>query len=301
MRKIVSGFIVCLFSLSAFAAESDSSVVFKASFLKNELQSYEISRTLYSLQKKDTTSYERICFRADVYVKDSTENYNVLLWRFSKFSINTDDQQLKQLIELAKPVEISCRISKPGVLMEFLDGEKVSTCLEEALPQVLAPFANQQGSIAHAQVARIYDMRETLETLMLRSVNLFLQVYGLGYTLGEIVDVPTEVNSQFTSKPIKGITRKKLTKIDSDNHLAILSSATFLDNNELKRALKEYLHLDSIPQGYFNQENMGSVVMDLATSWPLWTFEQRETKTGDNKYGELVEIQYNPYEKPSVK
>jgi len=301
MRKFVSGFIICLFSLSALAAESDSSVVFKASFLKHEVQSYEISRTLYSLQKKDTTSYERIGFHADVYVKDSTEDYYVLLWRFSKFSINTDDRQLKQLIELAKPVEISCRISKPGVLMEFLDGEKVSTCLEEALPQVLAPFSNQQGSVARAQVAHIYDMRETIETLMLRSVNLFLQVYGLGYTLGEIVDVPVEVNSQFSSKPIKGITRKKLTKIDTENHLAVLSSATFLDNDALKSAIKEYLHLDSIPQEYLNQENMGSVVMDLTTSWPLWIFEQRETRTGNNKYGELVEIQYIPYEKPSVK
>ena len=183
----------------------------------------------------------------------------------------------------------------------ILDGKNVSKCLEEALPQVLAPYANQQGSIARAQVACVYDMRETLETLMLRSVNLFLQVYGLGYTLGEIVDVPTEVNSQFSLKPIKGIIRKKLTKIDSENHLAVLSFATFLDNDELKRTIKEYLHLDSIPQGYLYQENMGSVVMDLSTSWLLWTFEQRETRTGDNKYGELVEIQYIPYEKPTIK
>ena len=292
MRKIIFALYLCLVSSTLLAAESDSSVVFKASFLKNELQSYSVSRALYTIQKGDTTSFERLRFKADVYVKDSTENYYLLSWKFSKFSINTGNHQLRELIALAKPVEISYRITKPGVLMEFLNGENISTCLEEALPKVLEQYANKKGTEAQAEVASIYDMRETLETLMLKSINQFHQVYGLGYTLGEIVDVPTEVNSRFSSIPIKGIVRKKLTKIDSENHLAVLSTATFIDNKEFQKAFKEYLHADSIPEASINQENMGSIVMDLYTGWVLWTFDQRETISGNNVYGEIIEIQH---------
>ena len=292
MKKIIFYLFFSLIASTLSAVEMDSSVIFKASFLKNELQSYQISRGLYTIKKADTTSFERIKFNADIYVKDSTENYYLLNWRFSKFSINTDDQQLTQLIALAKPVEISCRISKVGVFMEFLDGEKVSACLEEALPVVLAQFANKKSDADKAQVARIYDLRETMETLMLRSIIQFHQVYGLGYKLDEVVDVPTEVNSRFSSTPIKGIIRKKLTKIDTENNIAVLSTATFLDTKEFQKAFKEYLHIGAIPESSLNQENMGSIVMDLSTGWVLWTFDQRETKVGNEKYGEQIEIQH---------
>jgi len=292
MKKYFVIVFFSLFSLSIVAAESDSSVIFKASFLKNELQHYEISRLIYTIQKGDTTSIERIRFQVDVFVTDSTENYYTLSWKFYNFTINTDNPSLRQLIALAKPVEISYQISKPGELLEFLNWSKISTCLEVALPKVLAPFATKAGDNAKADVARIYEMRETLETLMLRSVHQFHQVYGLGYTLGESVDVPTEVNSRFSSTPIKGIIRKKLTRIDSENHIAALSTATFLDTKAFQKSLSDYLHTDSIPQSSINQENTGSVVMDLITGWMLWSFDQREGRAGTDIYGELIEIQH---------
>jgi hypothetical protein len=292
MRKIIFGLFLCLFSSTVLAAESDTSVVFKANFLKHELQSYEITRTLYTLQKSDTTSMEKVRFKADVFVADSSENYFVLNWRFSRFTINTADRQLEKFIALAKPIEISCRISKPGVFMEFLDGGNVSSCLEAALPVVLAPYVNKKDSASKAQVSRIFDMRETIETLMLRTVDQFHAVYGLGYNLNEVVDVPTEVVSRFSPNPIQGIIRKKLTKIDSENHLAILSTATFLDQKQYQKALKDYLHLESAPATALDQENMGGVVMDLGTGWLLWSFDQREAVFGKNRYGELIEIQH---------
>jgi hypothetical protein len=292
MKKSIFYLFFCLVSSTTMAAEFDSSVVFRASFLKNELQSYEISRSLYTMKKSDTTSLERLRFKADVYVMDSTENYYLLTWKFSKFAINTEDIQLRQLIALAKSVEISYRISKPGVLNEFLNGKDVSTCLEEALSKVLASYANKKGTESQAEVEKLYEMRETVETMMLRSVNQFHQAYGLGYKLGEVIDDSTELDSRFSSKPIQGIIRKKLTKIDSENHFAILSTATFYNEKQFQKAFMEYMKIDSIPENAVNQENMGGVVMDMLTGWVLWTFEQRETRFGNNVYGELVEIQH---------
>lgn len=292
MRKCIFGLLFCLISSVSMAAESDSSVVFKASFLKNELQSYSLSRSLYTLVKADTTSLERIRFKADVYIQDSTETYYLLKWRFANFAINTGNVQLKELIALAKPVEISYRITKPGVLVDFLNGENVSACLEEALSKVLEQFADKKGNEVKEAVASIYDMRETIETLMLRSITQFHQAHGLGYTLNEVVDVPTEMTSRFSDKPIKGIVRKKLTKIDTEHNLAVLSTATFLDKTEFQKSFKDYLKLDSIPDSSIDQFNMGGIVIDLSTGWILWLFDQRETKVGHQVYGELLEIKH---------
>jgi len=292
MRKSILCLLFCMVSSVSMASLQDSTVVFKASFLKNELQRYSISRSIYTMLKADTTSLERIRFKADVYVQDSTENYYLLNWRFSNFAINTGNVQLKELIALAKPVEINYRITKPGVFADFINGEKVSTCLEDALPKVLAQFAGKKGKEVQAAVASIYDMRETIETLMLRSITQFHQAYGLGYKLDEVVDVPTEMTSRFSANPIKGIIRKKLTKIDTENNLAVLSTATFLDKTELRKSFKESIKLDTVPETSIDQQNMGGIVIDLSTGWVLWTFDQRETKVANLVYGELLEIKH---------
>lgn len=292
MKRNILFLLFCACSLPFMAAEQDSSVIFKAEFLKNELQSYEITRADYTLQKGDTTTLQRICLKVEVSVTDSTENYYILTWKFSDYSISTSDQELKKMIALAKPVEINYRISKQGVLMEFLNWKDVNACLEEALSKILEPYSNKTGEEAKAEVARIYELRETLGTLMLQSVRQFHQVYGLGYKLGEIVDVPTEIDSRFSSTPIKGVIRKKLTHIDHENNFAELSTATILDKNEFEKALSEYLHKDSIPSSSLNQENIGGVVVDLSTGWLIWSFDQREAKAEKSIYGEMIEIQH---------
>lgn len=294
MKKNIIVILFCMFSLPFMAMEQDSSVVFKAAFLNKELQCYEITRTEYTLQKGDTTALQCIRFKVHVYVTDSTENYYILSWKFSDYSINTNDLDLKKMIALAKPVKISYRISKPGVLMEFLDWEDVNSCLDDALPKVLEPFLNKKNSDSEskAAVSRIYELRETMSTLMLQAVRQFHQAYGLGYKLGEVINVPTEVDSRFSSKPIKGVIRKKLTHIDRENQFAELTTVTFLDKNELKKALSGYLHTDTIPFSSLDQENVGGLVMDLSTGWLIWSFDQREGKAGDSIYGDVIEIQH---------
>lgn len=292
MKKTIFSLLLSFLSLAIWAAESDSSVVFKSSFLKHEMQTYEISRTLYNVQKGDTTFLEKVRFMADVYVEDSTENYFLLTWKFSKFSINTSNMKLRMLLSLAKPVEVSYRISKPGVLMEFLNGENVSKCLEDALPKVIAQFADKKGKQMEAEVAGIYDMREALETLMLRSITQFHQAYGLGYKLDEVVDVPAVLPARFSSKPIQAVVRKKLTRIDAENNVAVLSTATFFNQSEFRKTMKSYLKTDTISDDSMEQKNMGSIVLDLSTGWVLWSFDQHESVLGKDVFGELVELNY---------
>jgi hypothetical protein len=285
-------FFLGLFPVFLMAESPDSSVVFKASFLKDETQSYEISKTRYTLHNKDTTSMERLSFQADVHVTDSTESYYTLNWNISGYRIHTGSINLQKMIELAKPIEISYRITKPGALSEFLNGENVTSCLEAALPKVLEPYLNRKDTVARVEVARIYDLRESLETLLLRFIVQFHQAYGLGYTLGEVVDVPTEINSRFSSTSIPGTIHKKLVNIDRPNHLAVLSTATTMDQAAFRKALAGYLKADAAKIDQINQMNTGSIVLDLATGWVIWSFDQREETEGNRTYGELVEIQY---------
>ncbi len=292
MKRLLFLSLFGLLSWALAAQNPDSSVVFKAKFLKNEYQRYEVSKTLYTLNRKDTTEMLRIGFKAEVVVADSLENAYILNWKTSAYTINTNDPYLQKLISLAAPVMVSYRISKPGVFEEFITGTSVTGCLEKALPKVLDAFKDKSDSTSKAEVAKIYDLRENLETLILSFMIQFHQLHGLGYTLGEVVTVPVEIASRFSSKPLPGIQRKKLTSIDSANQTATVAFATMLDQAGYRQALSENLRTTHLAFKNLQQTEIGSMMMDLRTGWPIWSMNQREASANAVTYGEQLEIQY---------
>jgi len=279
-------------AFSLLAAVSDSSASFRAHFLKYEWQPYEITQTVYTLHDGDTVALERLRFKADIYVADSSRYQYFLNWRFHDFILNTDSRKLQQLASLATPVTISCRVSEVGMLMDFVVWESVTTCLDEGMKTLLPEFANRKDSLAKAELGRMYDFRKSLEMLILRSVRQFHQLYGLGYTLGEVVDVPSVLFVAGVPDPIPGIVRKKLVKVDAETGIAMLSTVSYPDQKALKIAFENEYQTDSVPEQLFSQKISGSIVSDLNTGWVLYTFEQRESGAGKDISGELLELQH---------
>jgi hypothetical protein len=292
MRKLFICIFCTFFVMPLLASEADSSVIFRAEFLKNEIQQYIVSLSTFSVTKGDTTAYEKLQSKVDVYVADSSVNQYIITWRFYDFSINTSNRNLKDLIEKAKPVKISYRTSRQGELNEFISWEETSTCLEDGMKVVLERFASRKDSLAKAEVKNIFAFRESLETMMLRSIRDFHQAYGLGYNLNEDVDVPAEIFGLVSSEPVQGITRKRLTGIDRNSNLAMLSTATFPDRNSLKEAFEKYYPGVSVPLSLLNQSILGGIVSDLKTGWIFYTFEQRDRVKGSVTNSELLEIKH---------
>lgn len=292
MRKFLLFLLATFVSWSMNAQLTDSTAVFKAQFLKNEYQRYDVSKTLYTLHRKDTTDLLRVGFKAEVVVSDSLEQAYILKWKLSGFSISTDDSYLQQLVSLAVPVQVSYRTSKPGVFEEFITGTSVTGCLEAALPKVLVAFKNKSDSVSRAEVAKIYALRENLETLMLGFMIQFHQFHGLGYDLGEVVTVPVEITSRFSANPLPGIQRKKLTAIDRTNQTATIAYATMLDMAGFRQTLSNNLKttLDAFKD--LQQNEIGSMMLDVRTGWPIWSMNQREASANGITYGEQLEIQY---------
>jgi hypothetical protein len=292
MKRILSLSLCLCMVLTAVAESPDSSVVFKAGFLNKELQCYEVSKMLYTLTGKDTSEMERIGFKAEVMVTDSAENAYILCWKIHDYTINTADPNLIKLVRLAVPVEISYRTSKAGVFSEFITGENVTKCLETALPKVLETFRGKSDAETKLASGRIFVLRENLETLILGFMVQFHQFHGLGYNLGEIVDVPVEITSRFSTKPLPAMMRKKLVSLNTVDHTAEIAYATILDTSSYRKALAENLKIAAEIYRSLEQNNIGSLLMEYQTGWPIWSLEQREAKVGTKTYGEQVEIQY---------
>lgn len=291
MKKILI-FLFCVsFLLQLNAQENDSSVIFNAGFIKHELQNYEMSLSNFTTNNSDTTALETLKANVDVYITDSTENYYLIRWNIKDFKINTNSRQLSDLISMAKPVKLTFRVTKQGIIEDFISWEETSKCLDEGLKVVLKRFSTRRDSVALLEVKRIFAFRESFEAMFPRAINMFHQIYGLGYNINEEVDVPVDVYG-LVSAPVRGLTRKKLTGIDKNNGFAMLSMATFPDRNDLKKNFSKQNPGLTIPASLLNQSILGGVMVDLKTSWIIYTFEQRERTLEQLVFGELLEMKH---------
>ncbi len=258
---------------SSFATLKDSSALFKARFLNHEEQTFVVDLTDYSVRNDDTTRLERLSFNADVFVSDSSKTGYLTRWRFHTFSINTDSRLLQRLIAHAKPVDVTCSVSPVGELQEFIRWESISTCLDEGFKQMLPAYAVRSDSAAMLEIQRSYALRSSLEGAFLRIVRLFHQLHGYGYELGKTVDVPTQLIYPGSSEKVPGVVRKQLTRLDSDNATAVVSTV-------------------SIPRQAWPYKMGGSTVFDLKTGWVLYTFEQLERGPETDRIGQRLELRH---------
>jgi len=285
---LLSLFISPFFEVNA--EDNDSSVVFNADFYKNEIKDYEIVYSNYAITGNDTSSLESIKSKLSIYIQDSTSNSYILRWTLKDFNINTSQRSIYDLVTKAKPVTLVFRTSRQGILADFIDWSQVTSSFDESLRFVLEKYSNRKDSAAIDEVKRIFAFRETFESMIIRSVRLYHQSYGLGYDLGVEVDVPTEVDGTGLPQPVKGITKKKLTGLDKENFLAMLSTATFIDKTDFKTIFNKFYPGIQIPYAVQNQTITGGMISHYKTGWLIYTFEQRERVLSDKKAGELLEI-----------
>lgn len=291
---LVAPLIALLLAVSPalFGQQKGASALFKAGFLNHEMQSYVGELTDYELAKGDTAWLEKLSFKADAYVVDSTTAGYVMRWCFHDFAISSDSRLLYRLVLTAKPVTVTCSVSPVGVLQEFLHWESLSTCLDEGFRELLPEYALRSDSAAQKEIQRSYALRSNIEGSLLRVIRLFHQLHGYGYTVGEVVEVPAELDIAGVSEKVSGIIRKELVQLDEKGGIAAVSMVSLPDPAVLKRALEKTYHPGTVPPKMLEQKIAGSTVFDLKTGWVLLTFEQLERGSDKDQLGQRLELRH---------
>ena len=293
--------VLLLFALACLAlplSAEDNGAVFKAGFLAGEWQPYVLQSTDYTLRGTDTIALQRFTAKADVIVTDSTAQHYLLTWRFHGFTIDTDSRLLKNAVEKASPVTVTCLVSPVGILREFVDWSSITTCLDEALKSEVPAYALRSDSAARLELERLYAFRSGLEGWFLRGIRLFHQLHGYGYDLGVAVDVPTMLALPGLTNPVPGIVRKRLDRVD-DTGTAVVSTVSVPDTAYIKSILYQSKIPNEQAAPLLSTKMSGATVFDLKTGWVFFTFEALEQATDRFHTGQLLELThsstYNSY------
>lgn len=281
--------IFVVFLMTALHAYAVESHIFQARFYANESQPYTLSQTHFDLRNGDTIRMERLTMQLDVQVSDSNAMGYQMDWMLSDFKLSTGSSILHSLVSHSTTAHVRYWINRYGVFAEFLDWSPLNHCFDSAMVQTLLPYTNRSDSAALLEVQRVTAFVQAFAPTVLRSVHLFHQVYGLGYTLQETVDVPTTIQGLTGDTEIEGIVRKKLIAIDAETDVAVLSTATIPDSTQWTHFLQQ----QTIP--YYQPLILGGFVADRSSGWPYYVVENRSYELNAWQSGEMLEVRHQQY------
>lgn len=259
--KHMTHILLCLLSaFSVVPAAKAQEVLFTTHWQDHEYQPYRLEHQEYTRDGNDTLSFESFSFVCDVLIEDSLPKHYSLSWRMHDFSLQTDHYLSRQWFQSLYEFRLDYTTDKIGVLERLLNADEFDRALDESVD---AFFRTYPGETLLADRERLYALRDNLERFVLSSVQQYHQAYGLAYRLGEVLEMPAEVELGSTVQPAK--VYKKLEAADTQT--ATLVTATVLD---------------SIP----GQENTGAWMMHLPSGWVVCSYDNREI----NNQGEYSEI-----------
>lgn len=300
MRK--SGLLVC--AIAIVFSVSGQEAIFNAHWVKKEYQPYRLNYVDYTVENGDTVAVERLGLLVDVLVQDSLSKGYRLQWKLHDFEVETNHFMSRQWVTSLRKFELNYTTTLEGVIREMSDAEEFDKTLDRTIDIF---FKNYKGETMLADRERLYLLRNNFENCILSMVQQFHQAHGMGYTSGEVVEVPSEVELSLTHKSIPAVIFKKLEKLDDG--LATLVTATVLDTASVNNAVRNYLvpvlqadtlttatladgtaeAVFSVPT--FQQENSGALMMHLPTGWPVFFYDCREVTYGKTTTGEYMEME----------
>ena len=271
--------------------------IFNAHWIKQEYQPYRLMTRHYVIENGDTVSVERISCRCDVQVTDSLSKRYALKWQMYAFRVETDHHLSRQWVHSLGRFQLNYTTSPEGIINEVSDAAELDRAFDRSVDSF---FKNYHGETLIEDRERLYALREHLETTLLSGVQQFHQAHGMGYTLGEVVSVPSEVELSLSHKAVPATVYKKLERLEDG--VATLVTATVLDSVALQTAVRNYLvpalQVDTTARltrpdfllPSYRQENSGALMMHLPTGWPLFIFDCREITEKRRTEGDYMEI-----------
>ncbi len=272
MKKI--GWLLMLLWLLLCGNVSAQEVVFNAHWLNKEYQRYFLTHQTYVLQKNDTTENEILNCQLDVLITDSTHQAYRIEWRLYDFKLQSKHYLNTRWVQSLKDFSLVYKVSPVGVLLEFNQEKDFHQALEKSIDLL---FKHYEGLPALEARERLYAFAEELETFVYTSIQQFHQAYGRAYVLGEVMEVPDQIEQTQSKEMLEVMRFKKLESSRDD--IATLVVATVPDT-VLYTADSTRLQWD----------NTGAIMMHIPTGWPVYSYDNQEFGIDSWKEGMLNEI-----------
>tara|TARA_R110002049_G_scaffold302626_3_gene495852 strand:+ start:1178 stop:2095 length:918 start_codon:yes stop_codon:yes gene_type:complete len=289
---------IILISLSAYTFgqinEEDSSAQVITYWNLDDGYDYTVSLQKIKLKGPDTTSNEILTYDVDITVIDSTEDFYLVEWYYYNYQSNSTNEVLKKMISLSDDLKVVIRIDEMGTIEGVENWEEVSKFMKKSIDEI----KNELESIPNVdklfnQIEEMYTSKEGIEAKSIVDAHQFHSFHGAKYTLGEVLEVSTEVaNMYYPQKPFDCQLIISLDEINIEDNNYIIRSSQVVDSKQLTKTTFDYLKSMAKTMGAPepNLSDIGELTNITTTAarihgsgWPIYSIQTKTIELSDSK------------------
>ena len=244
MKQFLTILVVILFNATSFAQINlkDSSVQAIGYWDKNEKQSYTITTDKFKIREGDTISKSQLIYDVDITIVDSTAQSFVIEWKYSNYRVTGGELIRQKLDAFFQNLTIRFKTDEMGSFEELLNWQEVRDHMKKTSTLLLQEFKNEPKLMeVMAEVGKIYNSKENIETIAINDIQQFYLFYGAKYIKGETTEASIQIPNVFSSKPFDADVVLYLDEINEKDENYILRYEQSVDEKQLLAAVTEYV------------------------------------------------------------
>jgi hypothetical protein len=287
---------------SAQINAADSTVQVVAYWNKNDVHTYNMSYEKIKVKGTDSIVNQKITYRVDIKVVDSTAKSYTVEWKYRDYVLNGADQ--KKLVEsgaskilgLFQGQVVRFKTDENGSFTELLNWREIKKRQEESIKLLI------KGNKLPKEIKNALDKLSTKETIQdyaLKDVMQFHTFYGIALDLGKPVEQQIDAGTALTG-PVKSETSLFLEEIDFENSEYVLKFLQSFEGEDLNKVVGTVLGelfpdlASKTDMSKIKLDNMddfyGTVIHD--TGWPVSSYYERVIRIGENQSIERRTIEF---------
>ncbi len=238
--------LVTLFSsISLFAQinKEDSSVQTIAYWDLGEKQEYFVTYKKEKVKDNDTILLNSSKYDVDIMVIDSTANSYTIEWHYKNHISDQKEPIYQGLDKITDGLKIRFKTDEMGEFLEVINLNEIQEYVKKMFGEVKKTYDNLTPTETEQMLnnlTKMFTSKETIETFVLRDIQVFHTFHGGHYILGEVIESQIEIENNFGGKPFLADVTLILDDIDFEEYSYVLKYYQSIDKQQLKEVMKSF-------------------------------------------------------------
>jgi len=241
MRITTILLLTILFNTTSFAQIDTTVVPFVSYWSKGDSYNFQITKIKKSWQNEVLENVDSTAYKANFLVLDSTATSYKIQWShqtdLESFEI---PEELKQKFQKYQVTNVIYKTSELGEFLEIENWKEISemmTGLYDDLEKHLLNQPKTSGAKLKESLLpfrRIYTSKQGIEQLVFKELQSFHFLFGLEYSVDEVIEYETNLPNMFGGKPIRADSKLYVDGIDFEEGFCIMVQEMEINEKDTK-------------------------------------------------------------------
>jgi hypothetical protein len=252
--KIAPFFLFLILSVNCFAQDDDF-IPFIAYWSVGDTYDFEITKVKRQKEVGQITKNDSTTYVVTFEVLDSTETSYRIKWSFNTdlSSFNIPESMRGEFSKYEK-TEVIYETSEMGEFRGIKNWEEIAKNMNALFAEVINNLDGNKVMLTEVlePMRAAFNTKEGIEQLVFKELLYFHFLFGLEYSVTEVIEYEDVIPNLFGGDPIRGDAKIYVKEVDFDNNFCVMIKEGKLNPKDMKKLIESLFKRLSLDKKMYN-------------------------------------------------